>query len=105
MCKLNGFRFWSRAITHATPSSRARFEWSWRRYTAAVVEQAKDREGNRVRTIEEYMAVRRFTIGLEPSYALAALGLSLPQDVYEHPLVKELRVDVTDMVIYDNVGD
>ena len=72
---------------------------------ASVVEQAKDREGNRVRTIEEYMAVRRLTIGAEPSFTLAALGLSLPQDIYEHPLVKELEMDVIDMIIYDNVGD
>ena len=72
---------------------------------ASVVEQAKDREGDRVRTIEEYMVVRRLTIGTEPSYALAELRLSLPQEVYDHPLVKELRTDITDMIIYDNVSD
>lgn len=71
----------------------------------SVVEQAKDREGDRVRTVQEYMSVRRLTIGAEPSYALAELRLSLPQEVHDHPLVKGLRTDVTDMLIYDNVSD
>ncbi|KAM5541550.1 hypothetical protein V8D89_004740 [Ganoderma adspersum] len=95
-------QFWSRTIRHATPISRARFEWSWSLYMASVVEQARDREGQRARTIEEYTAVRRLTIGAEPCYALAELELSLPQEAYDHPLIKQLRTDITDMLTLDN---
>nr|WOJ44888.1 linalool/nerolidol synthase [Ganoderma lucidum] len=95
-------QFWSRATRHATPTGRARFERAWERYTASVVEQAKDRDRGRMRTVEEYMAVRRLTIGAEPCFALAALGLSLAQEVYDHPLLRELQSDVADILIYDN---
>ena len=58
-----------------------------------------------MRTVEEYMEVRRLTIGAEPCYALAALGLSLTQEVHDHPLLRELQSDVADILIYDNVSD
>ncbi|KAI1782570.1 terpenoid synthase [Ganoderma leucocontextum] len=98
-------QFWSRAIRHATPMCYARpgFESAWSCYTASVVEQARDREGERVRTVEEYMVVRRLTIGAEPCYALAELGFSLPQEVHYHPLLQELQAAVTvNILIYDN---
>ena len=50
------------------------------------------------------MAVRRLTIGAEPCYALAELGLSIPPEVYDHPALRELRAAVTDIIIYDNVS-
>ena len=71
----------------------------------SVVEEARDRESQRARTIEEYTEVRRLTVGAEPCYALAELELSLPQGVYDHPLIKQLRTDITDMLTIDNVSD
>ncbi|KAM5537397.1 hypothetical protein V8D89_008916 [Ganoderma adspersum] len=95
-------QFWSRSIQHSTPTCRARFESTWSAFTAFVVEQARDRESGRIRSVEEHMAVRRLTIGAEPCYALAELGLSIPQEVYDHPALRELREAVTDIIIYDN---
>lgn len=97
-------RFWNRAIQYSTPTCRARFESTWSAFTASVVEQARDRESGRIRSVEEHMAVRRFTIGAEPCYALAELGLSIPSEVYNHPALRELRAAVTDIIIYDNVS-
>lgn len=96
-------RFWSRAIQHATPICRARLERAWDRFTASVVEQARDREQQRLRTVEEHMALRRLTIGAEPCYAAAELGLNLPQEVFDDPLLQALQADITDIIIYDNV--
>ncbi|KAI1789704.1 terpenoid synthase [Ganoderma leucocontextum] len=95
-------QFWGRAIPHSTPTGRARFESTWCGFTASVVEQARDRERGRIRTVEEHMAVRRLTIGAEPCYAIAELELSLPPEVYGHPALQELRAAVTDIIIYDN---
>ena len=70
-----------------------------------MVEQAKDRKGGWIRMVEEYMTLRRLMIGAEPSCAMAEQGLSLPQEVYNHPLLRELRADITDIIIYDNVSN
>ncbi|TBU55418.1 terpenoid synthase [Dichomitus squalens] len=95
-------QFWNRVIEHATPTCQARLRWSWERFVYSVVEQARDREGGRLRTVEEHMAIRRLTIGAEPCYALAEMELEIPREVYDHPVVHGLRADITDIIIYDN---
>ncbi|OCH88427.1 terpenoid synthase [Obba rivulosa] len=98
-------QFWSRAIVFATPISRTRFEGSWDRFTTSVVEQAKDRANARCghfRTIDEQFAIRRYTIGAEPCYALAELCIELPEDVLHHPTVDIVRRDITDIILLDN---
>ncbi|KAI0642058.1 terpenoid synthase [Trametes meyenii] len=95
-------QFWKHALASATESAIHRFEDAWTRYAASVVEQARDREEGRSRAVDDYLALRRYTIGAEPSYAVAELKLGLPAEVTEHPLVEELRTCVTDMLIFDN---
>ena len=91
-------------MAHSTPTCQARFLWAWARFVQSVVDQARDRERGRLCTVEEHMAIRRLTIGAEPCYALAEMGLDLPQEVYDHPVLQELRADITDIIIYDNVS-
>ncbi len=98
------FRFWTHFIQNATPVCRRRFIGTWDLYTTAVVQQARDRDEGRLRTIEEYMVCRRITVGADPSYAAAEMGLELPEEVLEHPLLHALRADVTDIIIFDNVS-
>ncbi|KAI0753179.1 terpenoid synthase [Daedaleopsis nitida] len=95
-------QFWISAIRYANETPRVRFEDTWDQFTTAVVEQAKDRDEDRLRTIEEHMKIRRLTIGAEPCYALAELVLELPREVLEHPLLKSLRNAITDIIIFDN---
>ncbi|KAI0752004.1 terpenoid synthase [Fomes fomentarius] len=95
-------RFWTHFAQNATSISRTRFISTWDHYTTAVAEQARDRDGGRLRTVEQYMVLRRLTIGHEPFCAAAAMGLELPEEVYEHPLLHALRADVVDIVILDN---
>ncbi|KAI0642461.1 terpenoid synthase [Trametes meyenii] len=94
--------FWSRAITYATATARRRFIASWVDYAKAVVEQAKDRDEHRVRTIEEHFALRWGTAGVLPCFAIAELALDIPDDVHQHPLVQALRENVVDVIIFDN---
>ncbi len=98
------FRFWTHFIQNATPISRRRFINAWDHFTTAIVQQATDRDEGRLRTVEEYMVVRRFTSGADPCYAAAEMGLELPEEVFEHPLLHALRADVTDIIIFDNVS-
>lgn len=99
-----GRRFWAHACVNSTASGRARFEEEWARYVESVVGQAEDRDAGRLRTTEEYLELRRFTIGADPSYALAMARVDLPLVVSELPIFRKLRGCITDMLIFDNVG-
>ncbi|KAI8996452.1 terpenoid synthase [Trametes punicea] len=91
-----------RALKYATPTAQARFLEAWSSYALAVVEQTKDRQEDRARNMEEYLAVRRYTIGARPCFALAELRLDLPSELINHPLVEELAGCVIDLIILDN---
>ncbi|KAF7346245.1 Terpenoid synthase [Mycena sanguinolenta] len=95
-------QFWALAVKSSSPMSQKRFIQTFARYTAAVVEQAADRDRKHVRSIEEYMYLRRFTIGAEPSYIPLILSMDLPDEVIDHPAIVSLSAFVTDMIIFDN---
>ena len=76
----------------------------WQLYVDSVVEQARDRDHTRFRTVEEHMALRRFTIGSRPSFVIIEIGLDIPQEVFDHPLLADLRDTITDLLCLDNVG-
>lgn len=89
--------------TASAPSAR-RFVDYFEGYLKSVVEQAQDREHNRIRSIAEYFDVRRLTVGARPSYALMELGMNIPDEVWEDPAMEIMAVCVTDMIILDNVS-
>ncbi|KAF9049393.1 hypothetical protein BDZ89DRAFT_1154657 [Hymenopellis radicata] len=71
-------QFWERAIRTASRTSVKRFIDTFDAYVESVVDQAKDRSDDRIRTIADYMELRRITIGGKPSFALLELGMDLP---------------------------
>lgn len=71
----------------------------------AVVQQAEDRTKHRIRTIESYLEVRRDTIGAKPSFALMELELDIPDEVFHHPTLENLRLWVIDMLCIGNVSN
>ncbi|KAL1938253.1 hypothetical protein VTO73DRAFT_11897 [Trametes versicolor] len=95
-------QFWAHACVNSTASGRARFEQEWTRYVESVIGQTEDRDAGRLRTTEEYLELRRFTIGADPSYALAMARVDLPLAVSELPVFRKLRGCITDMLIFDN---
>ncbi|GBE81078.1 terpenoid synthase [Sparassis latifolia] len=95
-------QYWERGILTATPTAQRRFIGTWERFTASVIRQAEDRSQNHIRTIPEYLALRRYTIGGEPSYAMLELGLNIPDEAFYHPTMVELTWVVTDMIIVGN---
>lgn len=70
----------------------------------AVVQQAEDRTQNHIRTLDSYLDVRRDTIGAKPSFAILELDMDLPDEVFHHPTLESLRVQVIDMLCIGNVS-
>lgn len=68
------------------------------------MEQAGDRECNRVRCVDDYFTVRRHTLGLLPCLDMLQLGMDLPDSVVNHPQVEELTTIAIDMLIIENVS-
>lgn len=69
-----------------------------------VVQQAEDRTHTHMRTIDSYLEVRRDTIGAKPSFAILELEMDLPDEVFNHPVLENLRTWVIDMLCIGNVG-
>jgi hypothetical protein len=97
-------RFWERAIPTASLQSKKRFVESFDEYLEAVVQQAADRGRSFIRSIESYLELRQNTIGAKPSFALLELDMSLPDEVFHHPVIQELTVVTINMICIGNVS-
>ena len=97
-------RFWELAIKTATPTSQRRFVQTFGHYLDAVVQQAEDRTHRHIRGLDSYLEVRRDTIGSKPSFAILELEMELPDDVFNHHILEDLRLWVTDMLCIGNVS-
>ena len=97
-------RFWGRAISISTRVSQVRFIAEMEKYAGAVVEQAKDRDEGRLRTLDEFWQVRTLTAGTYPSFEMADLIVGLPEEIIEHPLICSLRSVIADMILLNNVS-
>ncbi|KAH9847297.1 terpenoid synthase [Lenzites betulinus] len=95
-------QFWIRASPRATVPGKARFMDEWALYLYSVVEQSRDRDESRHRTVDEYIALRRYTVGIRPSCAFAMLNSDLPLEVTDRRDFDELCMGLTDMVLLDN---
>ncbi|KAJ3874468.1 isoprenoid synthase domain-containing protein [Lentinula edodes] len=73
--------FWANTMSIATPSCQAHFLHACHEYVLSVVEQARDRSGNKVHSIQDYLEVRRLAAGVYPSLALLELDLDLSDHV------------------------
>ena len=73
-------------------------------YLKAMAAQAEDR-GNRTElSVRKYLARRRESLGGRPSFVLGVLHLSIPDEVFNHPVIKELENASLDLIIVDNVS-
>ncbi|VDB91865.1 unnamed protein product [Peniophora sp. CBMAI 1063] len=95
-------QFWELAVKTASSESQKHFIDAYTPYTQAVVQQAQDRQDGHIRTVNEYFAIRRKTIGVKPCFVMLELALNLPQEVLEHPVIKEMEMAVIDMISMTN---
>lgn len=92
-----------RAIESGTvgPVAQCRFIEYFTTYVRAVVDEAADRDADVYRSVEDYLTIRRDTVGFYPLYAF--MLAELPDEVVHHPAMVEMSLCVTDMLIIDNV--
>ncbi|PBK94448.1 terpenoid synthase [Armillaria gallica] len=94
--------FWALGVKSASRTSEKHLIESFVSYAASVVQEAEDRYRKHIRSVQDYLDIRHFTVGAYPSFALIELGYDLPDEVKYHPTVVAL-VDLTrDMIILDN---
>jgi hypothetical protein len=96
-------RFWARAIRTASLTSQRHFLETFTAYLRAVVVEALDREQGHRRSIDDYLELRRLTIGAKPSFAICEMGMDLPDEVFYHPFIVELTECSIDLIIIGNV--
>lgn len=70
-----------------------------------MIDEAADRAAGHVRSIADYLELRRLTIGGYPSFLCFELGLDIPDEVMEHPGIKSLLSLVAETILLTNVGN
>lgn len=87
----------------STPTAFRWFSKDYERYMQAMVNEAKDREHLVIRqSIEEYLALRRFTGAIKPSFDMIMLPLNIPDEILEDPRIVDLEFMAIDMVAVAN---
>jgi len=71
---------------------------------AAICQQAEDRDNSFVRGVDSYMALRRGTVGAQPTFDLLLLAMEIPDEKLDDPKIVELELLATDMIILANVS-
>ena len=98
-------RFSLQAIQVASAPSWNRFIANYAEYLDSVIDESADRAAGHVRSIPEYLELRRLTIGGYPSFLCLELGLEIPDEVMEHPKIKSLLGLVAETIILTNVSE
>jgi len=71
-------------------------------YTRSIIQEADDRVAGHIRNVEDYFILRRDTCGAKPSFSFFGLGLRIPNEVFEHPLVISMLESATDLIAVTN---
>ncbi|KAG1886538.1 isoprenoid synthase domain-containing protein [Suillus subluteus] len=95
-------QFWARTIQTASLSSQRHFLETFTAYLRAVVVEALDREQGHRRSIDDYLKLRRLTIGAKPSFTICEMGMDLSDEIFYHPVIVELAECSTDLIIIGN---
>jgi hypothetical protein len=92
--------------TGCSPGALRRFQETTELYFNALCVQARDRGADHVPTLEEYIITRRDGSACKQCWALVefAMGLNLPDEVMQHPIIVELGEAANDLVTWSNVS-
>ncbi|KAK3936289.1 isoprenoid synthase domain-containing protein [Diplogelasinospora grovesii] len=91
-------QFWLSVTKISTKTFQRRFLAAWEEYLEGVVHQAELRSKSSIPALQSYFLLRRATIGTGPSFILAEIDMDIPDEVREHPAIRELETLVTDLV-------
>ncbi|KAG6894449.1 hypothetical protein C0992_006041, partial [Termitomyces sp. T32_za158] len=71
-------------------------------FTKAVANQARDRALGYVRDIDEYLLIRRETIGAKQAFIVLEFELNLPDEVFEDRIIQDVIDACVDLIILSN---
>ncbi|KIY46968.1 terpenoid synthase [Fistulina hepatica ATCC 64428] len=96
--------FWMRCLPDAGPGIQKRFLETLQMFFESVSVQAKVREEGNVPDMESYIDIRRDNSGCKPCWALIeyGLGIELPEEVTEDPIILALGESANDWVTWTN---
>ncbi|KAH9053669.1 isoprenoid synthase domain-containing protein [Lactarius vividus] len=95
-------QFWLRAIKVASEPAQRRFLKSFAAYVYAVIDEASDRNAGHIRSITDYLELRRRTAGAYSSLFSVELGLDIPDEIMIHPAMESLLSLVADSIVLTN---
>ncbi|KAG2038523.1 terpenoid synthase [Suillus americanus] len=95
-------QFWARAIQSASPPSQRHFFETFIPYLYGVAAEALDREHGRSRSIDDFLKLRRLTVGLKMCLFINEMKTGLPDEVFYHPVIVDLADCITDLILIDN---
>ena len=99
------FSFMLQLKESSSQTTLRRFIPSYERYLEAVLYEAADRESHIIRgSIDDYLALRRYTGAIKPSFDLILLPVEIPDEVLLDPRIVNLEMIAIDMVAVANVG-
>ena len=70
-------------------------------YMKSMIKEAEDRENKRVRTVDDYLQLRRETFA---SISFLSFGLELPEEVLLHPVMQNVILVSMDILCIINVS-
>ncbi|ALC24844.1 isoafricanol synthase [Streptomyces pristinaespiralis] len=95
---------WLRSTAGAPYAWRLRFRDHWQAYLAAHVGEAHHRNADRLPSLEQFLEVRRHSIGVQPclDFTERCGGYALPDELYRSFPLREMREITGDVVIFVN---
>ena len=99
-------RFFQRTVSVVgeDPPAMERFIVDFDAYTKSIILEAEDRVAAHQRTVNDYLSLRRDTCGAKPTFSFFGLGLNIPDEVFNHPLMISLIENATDLIAITNVS-
>ena len=98
------YSFWTRMVAFATPTASQRLGESLQRYVRAIGVEAEDREGGIVRSIENFLPLRRDTAATKCVMDVLLLQHDISEKIMTHPSIEKLTVKSMDIQIFINVN-
>ncbi|KAM5542485.1 hypothetical protein V8D89_003944 [Ganoderma adspersum] len=95
-------QFWARGRVLATPEGEKHLLESFAEYLHGAAMHAEDREKQIIRTVDTYMETRRKDCSVRLCFSPLELHLSIPDEAFYHPVVRELQDASIDLVVLDN---
>ncbi|KAF8124306.1 isoprenoid synthase domain-containing protein [Boletus edulis] len=94
----------SRFRTTSTPGAYKRFYRAFESWSHAHVTQSRNRSQDRIASVDEFILMRRSTIGaaLVEATIEYSLDLDIPDEVFENPIIQEMSKATNDLMTWPN---